>query len=114
MSPTPITLKLFWSIVFIGTAAVIYFSRTGPRYLLWASAVALLLGISAVRSSGEVVFRKESPAEQDSLVRALDGPHGLRIRIGLVILLALLVLLGFGVLEPGTLSKVLLQVRDAA
>jgi hypothetical protein len=109
MSPTRPALRLFWCIVYAGTAAIFYFSRTGARHLLWASVVALLLGITAVRSNGRVSLREEAPADQDSLLRALDGPNGLRIRLGLGILLVLLTLLALGMLDPATLSQLLLE-----
>ena len=87
-------------LVLLGLVAILYFSRTGARYQLWASLVALLLGISALQSSGQVVLFKKACTRSDPLSRALNGPSGLRVRIGLFILLVLLMLLALGLLDP--------------
>jgi hypothetical protein len=74
----------------------------------------LLLGIFAAQSKGDVIPRKPNGANADALSKAMNGPNGLRIRIGLAILLVLLILLGFCLLEPANLSERLLRLRSAA
>jgi len=105
MSRTRSTIFMFRFIVLVALVAMIYFSRTHQRYLFWASIVALLLAICAVPSQGEVIRREPTGTDTDALLRAMNGPHGLRVRLGLVILFILLVLLGSGVLEPGRLAQ---------
>lgn len=98
----------------IGSIGLVYFARNGPRYLLWATLVALLLAIVTLQSFGRVVHRDPATAHPDRLTQAVNGPNALRVRIGLLFLLALLILLGLGALEPSALVEWFNKTTHAA
>lgn len=98
----------------LGVAVMIYLSRTHQRLLLWASLVALMLGIFGLQSMGAVVLRGSQNTSTDALSKVMNGPRGSRIRIGLAILFVLLLLLGAGLLEPGRLGELLSRFHGPA
>jgi hypothetical protein len=113
MSPTRPSLWAFRTTVALGLAGIVYSSRTGTRYLLWATLVVLLLAIFTIQSFGQVV-RREGATAPDRLTQAMNGPNGLRVRAGLLFLALLLVLLGVGALEPANLVEWFFKAKNAA
>lgn len=111
MSPTPRSLWAFRSTVALGLAAVAYSSHIGARYLLWLSLVAMLLCIVVLQGFGQVSRREGAAAAHDPISEAMNGPNGLRVRIGLVLLAALLGLLAFGVLEPSNIAEWFIRAK---
>jgi hypothetical protein len=114
MRPTQPTLWAFRATVGIGLFGLVYFSRSGQRYLLWATLVALLLAIVTLQSLGRVTHRDPATVPPDRLAQAMNGPNALRVRIGLLLILVLLILLGLGALEPSALVEWFIKAKDAA
>ena len=114
MSPTAPSLWAFRATVLIGLAPTIYFARAGERYLMWATLTFLILAIFALQSFGQVILKTGKDAPPDHLTKAMNGPKGIWIRAGLLLLAVLLVLLGVGVLEPAYLVEWLLAAKHAA
>jgi len=112
MSPTPRTLWVFRATVAIGLVASVYFARAGQRHFLWATLGAQLLAIFALQAFGQVALRDAGSTQPDHLSRAMEGPRGIWVRAGLVLLVVLLVLLGAGALEPSVLADGFLSLAN--
>jgi NADH:ubiquinone oxidoreductase subunit 6 (subunit J) len=112
MGPTRPTLWAFRISVSVGLIAILFASRAGNRYLLWGSLATLLLAIFVLQAFGQVILGGDRP--EDRLTKEMNGPRGIWIRLGLLILAILLLLLGLGALEPSTLSEWLFASKNAA
>jgi hypothetical protein len=98
----------------MGLVGVIYFSRAGERYFMWATIGGLILTIFALQAFGQVILRDGSNAAPDRMSQAMNGPRGLWVRGGLLPLVLLLILLGVGALELSTLVTWLRKLANAA
>lgn len=81
---------------------------------MWATLGSMLLAIYAVQAFGQVILRDASTAQPDQLFQAMNGPRGLWVRAGVLLLIVLLILLGLGAFEPSTLADRLLRLMNAA
>ena len=114
MGPTPRTLWTFRATVAGSLVALVYFSRAGERYFMWATLGLLILAILSLQALGKVCLRDSTDEEPDRLIQAVNGPRGGLVRAGLLLLVVLFVLLGVGALEPSTLVDRLLGLTNAA
>jgi len=81
---------------------------------MWATLTFLVLAIFALQSFGQVILKPGKDAPPDHLTKAMNGPKGFWVRVGLLLLAVLLVLLGVGALEPASLVEWLLAAKHAA
>ena len=94
MSPTPTALWTFRVIVLTGVVAIIALARSEQRPYMLATMSGLFLAIYFVQAFGEVVIRSPEQPPLDRVSSAMNGPHGLKLRLALLVCTMLFVLYG--------------------
>lgn len=99
MSPTPAALWAFRLVVVAGVVAIVAFARSGQRPFMLAAISGLFLAIYMVQAFGEVAVREAKPPALDRVSNAMNGPHGLKLRVAIFVCTLLLVAYGMSASE---------------